>query len=101
MGRQACVFPGQYTTLVSHELPKQVGVFVIQRVHSKINFGLRSRRAFLHRGRFPLIVPVCMRLAWHKLFNFFVQRVPAEKWIVLLNFELLGFQLFISSGSVA
>jgi hypothetical protein len=42
---QACVFPGQYASLVGHELPQQGDVLEIEGINREIDLGLRARRA--------------------------------------------------------
>jgi hypothetical protein len=51
MGRQAGVLTGKNAAMVGHELFQQIDVFEIQRVDREVDFGLRTRSAFLHRGR--------------------------------------------------
>ena len=63
---------------------------------------LRTRIAFLADGLAPFVgFLLGIGLARHKLFNFFVQRVAAEGWVIFLNFQFFQLQFFVAGGGVA
>ena len=98
---QAGVFARQDAALIRDELFEQIDVFEIERIKRKINLGFGPRRAVLGRAAFATSGFIFVGFAWHKLFNFAVQRVPAQKRVEFFNLQLLRLKFFIASGGVA
>ena len=83
--RQAGVFAWQDSPLVGHELPQQVDIFEIERVCREIDFGFRPRRAHFHERTAASTAAVGLvraSFARHKLFDFAMERVASQGWII-------------------
>ena len=102
---QASVLARKDAAIICHKLPKEVDVFVVERIHGEIDFGLRTGSTPFDRSAFAaalLIIPfVCMGLARHNLFDFAVQSVAAKRRIVFLDFQFFGLEFFVAGGRVA
>ena len=95
MGWQAGVFPGQDSTLICHKLLEQINILVLQGIHGKINFRFGPLDAhFRYRAPASRISIssgfICVRFAWHKLFDFPVNSVSAQERIVLFQLQFFG-----------
>jgi len=106
MGRQTGVFAGQDSALVGDELPEQIHIFVVQGIDGEIDLGFGARRALFHRGRFAAtsfgIALFCVGFARHKaLFDFAVDGVAAQRWIVFFDLQLFGLGLLIARRRIA
>jgi hypothetical protein len=105
MCREAGVFTWEDATLVSDKLFEQVDVFEIEGINREINFWLGTRGASFAIGRAAMTAFV--RFVWtsfsrHKvLFDFAMQGVPAERWIVFFDLELFRLELFVTRCGVA
>ena len=102
MRREARVFSRQDATLVGHKLLQQVDVFEIERVDRKINFRLRTRRSGFIRGAAALFRFIWASFSGHRvLLDFAMQRVPAERWVILLDLQLFRLELLVAGSRVA
>src|SRR5204863_6687588 len=101
---QAGVLPRQDASLIGNELAEKIGVLVVERIDGEINLRLWPRRAFLHRPRTSTAISavrfVGMCLARHKLLDFFVDRVAAQRGIILLNLHAVRVQFLVFVGRV-
>ena len=101
MRGHAGVFARQDAAQVGHILPEQRNVLEIERVLGEVNLRFRAWRAVFRRAAAAALVFVGIRLAWHKLFYFLVQSVPAEKRIELVKLQFLRLQFLVAGGRVA
>jgi len=83
--------------LICHELLEQRDVLVIKSVYGEVYFGLGPWNAFFRTGILPSASapsrrPVRIRFARHnRLFDFPMDRVPAQSRVVFSQFKLLRF----------
>jgi hypothetical protein len=104
MGWKPGIFAGKNATLVSHELPEQIDIFVIQGIRREINFRFWPRSP--HFRKRPAATTAFFRFvrssfSRHKrLLDFPMQGMAAQGWIVLLDFQFLRLQLFVPRGGI-
>lgn len=105
MGRESRILSRQDAALIGHKLSQQIGVFEVQRIDSKVDFGFGPRGTHFGEGTSAagtsLFGFVWASFSRHGLFDFAMQGVAAQRGIVLPQFEFFGFQLLIARRSVA
>ena len=105
MRRKTGIFAWEDAALVSDKLFEQVDVLEIEGIDSEIDFRLGARGANFTVGGAAMTAFV--RFVWtsfsrHKvLFDFAMQGVPAERWIVFFDLELFRLEFFVTRCGVA
>jgi hypothetical protein len=85
MRGQTGVFAGQDAALVGHELPQQVDILEIKRIGREIDFWFGPRGAHFHERTGTSTAAVGLvrsSFARHKLFDFAMERVAPQGWII-------------------
>ena len=95
MRRQTGILARENAALVGHKLPEQVSVFEIESVDGKIDLGFRTGCTDFSKGRTAasatLLGFVGSGFSRHKLFDFAMQGVAAQRRIVFSQLEFFGF----------